>query len=178
MLTTFNTQLFVQCSCRVSRTAALWDFFQQFFTLNVRRQTRFWKNFLSSAAQTGRYWRCRGSIKVPVFLSSRLGWWMKTRWGPMWLFCTIGIPSVLWFRCTTVGLTFLNDGGLSWIASGLRRKRWQQVDSDLCACGEPQRTSYIVNSHPLTKLVGVLSKQPFADDDAVAVAWLTNYGGP
>jgi len=36
--------------------------------------------------------------------------------------------------------------------------------------------SHIVNSCPLTKLAGVLSKLHSADDDAVA--WLTNYGSP
>ena len=35
---------------------------------------------------------------------------------------------------------------------------------------------YIVDSCPLTKLSGCLSKLHSADDDAVA--WLTNYGGP
>jgi len=40
---------------------------------------------------------------------------------------------------------------------------------------------HIVDSCPLTKLAGGLSKQHSADDDAVAwltIAWLTNYGGP
>jgi len=55
-------------------------------------------------------------------------------------------------------------------------KRWRQVDSDLCACGEPQTMSYIVDSCPLTKLAGVLCKLHSADDNAVA--WLTNYGSP
>jgi len=59
---------------------------------------------------------------------------------------------------------------------GACRKRWRQADSDLCACGEPQTMSHIVNSCPLTKLTGGLSKLHSADDDAVA--WLTNYGGP
>jgi len=36
--------------------------------------------------------------------------------------------------------------------------------------------SHIIDSCPLTKLVGGLSKLHPADDDAVA--WLTNYGGP
>jgi len=36
--------------------------------------------------------------------------------------------------------------------------------------------SHIVDSCPLTKLAGGLSKLHSADDDAVA--WLTNYGGP
>jgi len=55
------------------------------------------------------------------------------------------------------------------------RKRWREVDSDLCASGEPQTMSHIVDSYPLTKLAGGLSNLHSADDDAVA--WLTNYGG-
>ena len=56
------------------------------------------------------------------------------------------------------------------------QKRWWQVDSDLCACGEPQTMSHIVDFCPLSKLAGGLSKLHSADDDAVT--WLTNYGGP
>ena len=59
---------------------------------------------------------------------------------------------------------------------GACRKRWWQADSDLCACGQPQTMSDIVDSCPLTKLAGDLSKLHSADDDVVA--WLTNYGGP
>jgi len=58
---------------------------------------------------------------------------------------------------------------------GACRKRRRQVDSDLCACGEPQTMFHIVDSCPLTKLAGVLSKLHSAHDDAVA--WLTNNGG-
>ena len=59
---------------------------------------------------------------------------------------------------------------------GACRKRWRQVDSDLCACGEPQTMSHIINCCMLMKLADGLSKLNTANDDAVA--WLTNHGGP
>ena len=43
-----------------------------------------------------------------------------------------------------------------------------------CPCGETQTTSHIVESCPLTKLNGGLSRLHSADEDAVS--WLTNYG--
>jgi len=58
---------------------------------------------------------------------------------------------------------------------GACQKRWLQVESDLCACGEPETMSHVVDSCPLTKLAGGLSPLHTADD---AVAWLTNYGDP
>jgi len=54
------------------------------------------------------------------------------------------------------------------------RKKWQLTDSDKCSCGETQTMSHIVESCPLTRLQGGLSKLHSADDDAVA--WLTSYG--
>jgi len=44
----------------------------------------------------------------------------------------------------------------------------------LCPCGETQTMSHIVESCPLTKLNGGLSRLHSADEDAVS--WLTNYG--
>ena len=76
-------------------------------------------------------------------------------------------------------LTSLNDNGLSCTAQGhcgACGKKWRQVDSDLCACGEPQTMSHIVDSCLLTKPAGGLSKLHSADDDAVA--WLISYGSP
>jgi len=45
---------------------------------------------------------------------------------------------------------------------------------DLCPCGETQTMSHIIESCPLTKLNGGLSRLHSADEDAVS--WLTNYG--
>ena len=44
----------------------------------------------------------------------------------------------------------------------------------LCRCGETQTMSHIVESCPLTKLNGGLSRLHSADEDAVS--WLTSYG--
>ena len=52
-----------------------------------------------------------------------------------------------------------------------RRKWWL---TDLCPCGEAQAMSHIVESCPLTKLNGGLSRLHSADEDAVS--WLTSYG--
>ena len=57
---------------------------------------------------------------------------------------------------------------------GACRRKWQLTDTDLCPCGETQTTSHIVESCPLTKLNGGLSRLHSADE--VAVSWLTNYG--
>jgi len=57
---------------------------------------------------------------------------------------------------------------------GACRKKWKLIDSDQCSCGETQTMSHIVESCPLTRLHGGLSKLHSADDDAVA--WLTSYG--
>ena len=43
-----------------------------------------------------------------------------------------------------------------------------------CPCGETQTMSHVVESRPLTKLNGGLSRLHSADEDAVS--WLTNYG--
>jgi len=46
--------------------------------------------------------------------------------------------------------------------------------NDLCPCGETQTMSHIVESCPLTKLNGALSRLHSVDEDAVL--WLTSYG--
>ena len=51
---------------------------------------------------------------------------------------------------------------------------WRLTDTDLCPCGETQMMSHIVESCPLTKLNGSLSRLHSADEDAVS--WLTSYG--
>jgi len=53
------------------------------------------------------------------------------------------------------------------------RRKWRLTDTDLCPCGKTQ-TSHIVESCPLTKLNGGLSRLQSADE--AAVSWLTNYG--
>jgi len=57
---------------------------------------------------------------------------------------------------------------------GACRKKWWLTDADLCPCGETQTMSHIVESCPLTKLNGGLSRLHSADEDAVS--WLTSYG--
>jgi len=57
---------------------------------------------------------------------------------------------------------------------GACRRKWRLTDTDLCPCGETQTMFYIVESCPLTKLNGGLSRLHYADEDAVS--WLTSYG--
>ena len=57
---------------------------------------------------------------------------------------------------------------------GACRRKWQFTDTDLCPCGETQTMSHIVESCPLTKQNGGLSRLHSTDEDAVS--WLTNYG--
>ena len=54
------------------------------------------------------------------------------------------------------------------------RRKWRLTDTDPCPCGETQTMSHIVESCPLTKLNGGLSRLHSADEDAVS--WLTSYG--
>jgi len=53
------------------------------------------------------------------------------------------------------------------------QRKWRLTDTDLCPCGETQTMSHIVESCPLTKLNGGLSRLHSADEDAVS--WLTSY---
>ena len=57
---------------------------------------------------------------------------------------------------------------------GACRRKWRTTDTDLCPCGETQMMFHIVESCPLTKLNGGLSRLHSADEDAVS--WLTSYG--
>ena len=57
---------------------------------------------------------------------------------------------------------------------GVCRRKWRLTDTDQCPCGETQTMSHIVESCPLTKLNGGLSRLHSADEDAVS--WLTSYG--
>ena len=54
------------------------------------------------------------------------------------------------------------------------RRKWRLTDTDLCPSGKTQTISHIVESCPMTKLNGGLSRLHSADEDAVS--WLTNYG--
>jgi len=56
---------------------------------------------------------------------------------------------------------------------GAYRRKWRIADTDLCPCCETQIMSHVVESCPLTKLNGGLSRLHSADEDAVS--WLTNY---
>jgi len=49
---------------------------------------------------------------------------------------------------------------------GACRKKCRLTDTDLCPCGETQTMSHIVESCPLTKLNGGLSRLHSADEDA------------
>ena len=57
---------------------------------------------------------------------------------------------------------------------GACRRKWRLTDTDLCPCGETQTMSHIVESCPLTKLNGGLSRLHSADEDPVS--WLISYG--
>ena len=56
---------------------------------------------------------------------------------------------------------------------GACRWKWRRTDTNLCPCGETQMMSHIVESCPLTKLNGGLSRLHSADEDAIS--WLTSY---
>jgi len=56
---------------------------------------------------------------------------------------------------------------------GVCRRKWRLTDTDLCPCGETQTMSHVVESCPLTKLNGGLSRLHSADKHAVS--WLTSY---
>jgi len=57
---------------------------------------------------------------------------------------------------------------------GACRRKWRLTDTDPYPCGKTQTMSHTVESCPLTKLNGGLSRLHSADEDAVS--WLTNYG--
>ena len=78
-------------------------------------------------------------------------------------------------------LTSLGNSGLRWTVFAQNRDTavpaegiWRLTDTDLCPCGETQTMSHIVESCPLTKLNGGLSRLHSTDEDAVS--WLTSYG--
>ena len=69
-------------------------------------------------------------------------------------------------------MTVVHAVELSWVE--LCRYKRALTDTDLCPCGETQTMFHIVESCPLTKLNGGLSRLHSADEDAVL--WLTSYG--
>jgi len=56
---------------------------------------------------------------------------------------------------------------------GACRRKWWLTDTDLCPCGETHTKHHTVESCPLTKLNGGLSRLHSVDEDAVS--WLTSY---
>jgi len=59
---------------------------------------------------------------------------------------------------------------------GVCRRKWWLTDTDLCPCGETQTMSHTVESCPLTKLNGGLSRSRLHSADKDSVSWLTSYG--
>ena len=85
----------------------------------------------------------------------------------------------LWYTAASVGsshqsITALMLSCLHLVVSIIVSAYFTESYTDLCPCGETQTMSHIVESCPLTKLNGGLSRLHSADDDAVS--WLTNYG--
>jgi len=70
--------------------------------------------------------------------------------------------------------SLLNRFHTEQVHCGACRKKWRLTDTDLCPCGETQTMFHIVESCPLTKLNGSLSRLYSADEDTVL--WLTSYG--
>jgi len=82
------------------------------------------------------------------------GYWVALFCGP-WCSCQ---DQLIYELCGHVAIT-------NWLSSS---------DTDLCPCGETQTMFHIVESCPLTKLNGSLSRLHSADENTVL--WLTNYG--
>ena len=87
-----------------------------------------------------------------------------------------GIRDFRWFISISVShtVTSRQPGFDLPLLNRFRRRKWRLSDTDLCPCGETQTMSHIVESCPLTKLNGGLSRLHSADEDSVS--WLTNYG--
>jgi len=86
--------------------------------------------------------------------------------------------SLLWMDGTySDGWSLVGHVRLVWLAQGhcgACRRKWRLTDTDLCPCGKTPTMFHIVESCPLTKLNGGLSRLHCADEDAVS--WLTRYG--
>ena len=79
----------------------------------------------------------------------------------------------VWLTISSFNLVWFRSLSLSWHCGACRRK-WRLTDTDLRPCGQTQTTSHIVESCPLTKLNGGLSRLHSADEGTVS--WLTSYG--
>jgi len=80
-----------------------------------------------------------------------------------------------WKSAQVVNSHLVCDSTIRQQWSLLNRFHMEQLtDTDLCPCGKTQTMSHIVESCPLTKLNGGLSRLHSADEDAVS--WLTSYG--
>jgi len=89
--------------------------------------------------------------------------------GESLLECCVGSFALPWQQWSLLNRFCTGQGHC-----GACRNKWNLIDSDQCSCGETQTMSHIVESCPLTRLHGGLSKLYSADDDAVA--WLTSHG--
>jgi len=83
-------------------------------------------------------------------------------------------PKFQWNRCITCSITLNTEWHTDSLRQTERSYKLDLVGTDLCPCGETQTMSHIVESCPLTKLNGGLSRLHSADEDAVS--WLSNYG--
>ena len=100
-----------------------------------------------------------------------LGWYSRNfSWKTLWIaeadFYWLDLPRQQW--------SLLNRFRTEQGHCGACRRKWRLTDTDLCPYGETLTMSHIVESCPLTKLNGGLSRLHSADEDAVS--WLTNYG--
>jgi len=134
-------------------------------------------------------WPIQPDILSPPLLrlTSRKPLWLdlqpvdiKSRWRHNWksaqvvnshLVCDTTIRQLGFDPSATVvsAEPFLHGAG----HCGACRRKWRLTDTDLCPCGETQMMSHIVESCPMTKLNGGLSRL-HSDEDAVS--WLTSYG--
>ena len=122
---------------------------------------------------------------------SRCGWTcnqltvdIKSRWRHNWksaqmvnfhLVCDPRIPKPGFiFNLRQQPWSLLNRFHKEQRHCGACTRKWRLTDTDLCPCGETQTIFHIVESCPLTKLNGSLSRLHSADEDAVS--WLTSYG--
>ena len=100
------------------------------------------------------------NVLISVFL---FYWIMNSHWIRQLGF---NLPRQQWFLLNR----FRTEQG----HCGACRRKWRFTDTDLCPCGEIQTMFHIVESCPLTKLNGGLSRLHSADEDAVSR--LTSYG--
>jgi len=99
------------------------------------------------------------SLRVLLSSDKTISLWQALQWA-------VDLPRQQW--------SLLNRFRTEQGHCGACRRKWRLTDTDLCPCGETQTMSHIVESCPLTKLNGGLSRLHSADEDAVS--WLTNNG--